>query len=71
VDSGFSFSSLKYAYKQQSNKVMIEYKEENEKDVFDNLKSCGGYDIQLQKRTFEDAFLKMIGYELDEKGETK
>ncbi|MNB93717.1 putative ABC transporter ATP-binding protein YbhF [compost metagenome] len=71
VDSSFSFSSLKYAYKQQSNKLMIGYKEEDEKDVFDNLKICGGYDIQLQKRTFEDAFLTMIGYELDEKGDTK
>lgn len=71
VDSSFRFTNLKYAYKQQSNKLMIEYKEEHEKDVFDNLKICGGYDIQLQQRTFEDAFLKVIGYELDEKGETK
>lgn len=71
VDSSFRFSNLKYAYKQQSNKLLIEYKEDNEKDVFDNLKICGGYDIQLQQRTFEDAFLKMIGYELTEKGETK
>ena len=71
VDSSFRFTNLKYAYKQQSNKLWIEYKEEHEKDVFDNLKICGGYDIQLQQRSFEDAFLKMIGYELDEKGETK
>ncbi|MBP1907686.1 ABC-2 type transport system ATP-binding protein [Paenibacillus turicensis] len=71
VDSSFRFTTLKYAYKQQSNKLMIEYKEDYEKDVFDNLKICGGYDIQLQQRTFEDAFLKVIGYELDEKGETK
>jgi ABC-2 type transport system ATP-binding protein len=71
VDSSFRFTNLKYAYKQQSNKLMIEYKEEQEKDVFDNLKISGGYDIQLQQRTFEDAFLKVIGYELDEKGETK
>lgn len=71
VDSSFRFTNLKYAYKQQSNKLMIEYKEDDEKDVFDNLKICGGYDIQLQQRTFEDAFLKVIGYELDEKGETK
>lgn len=71
VDSSFRFTNLKYAYKQQSNKLMIEYKEEHEKDVFDNLKICGGYDIQLQQRMFEDAFLKVIGYELDEKGETK
>jgi ABC-2 type transport system ATP-binding protein len=71
VDSSFRFPNLKYAYKQQSNKLMIEYKEDHEKDVFDNLKICGGYDIQLQQRTFEDAFLKMIGYELYEKGETK
>lgn len=70
VDSSFRFTNLKYAYKQQSNKLMIEYKEEQEKDVFDNLKISGGYDIQLQQRTFEDAFLKVIGYELDEKGET-
>lgn len=71
ADSSFRFTNLKYAYKKQSNKLMIEYKEEHEKDVFDNLKICGGYDIQLQQRTFEDAFLKVIGYELDEKGETK
>lgn len=71
VDSSFRFSSLKYAYKQQSNKLMIEYKKEDEKDVYDHLKICGGYDIQLQNRTFEDAFLKIIGYELDEKGDTK
>lgn len=71
VDSSFRFTNLKYAYKQQSNKLMIEYKEEQEKDVFDNLKISGGYDIQLQQRTFEDAFLRVIGYELDERGETK
>lgn len=71
VDSSFRFTNLKYDYKQQSNKLKIEYKEDHEKDVFDNLKICGGYDIQLQQRTFEDAFLKVIGYELDEKGETK
>lgn len=71
VDSSFRFSSLKYAYKQQNNKLMIEYREEDEKEVYDHLKICGGYDIQLQNRTFEDAFLKIIGYELDEKGDTK
>ncbi|MNJ62888.1 DL-methionine transporter ATP-binding subunit [compost metagenome] len=38
VDSSFRFSNLKYAYKQHSNKLMIEYKEDNEKDVFERLR---------------------------------
>lgn len=71
TDFNFRLPQLKYSYLQQKNKILIEYREEDEKDVFENLKECGGYDIQLQQRTFEDAFLKMIGYELDEKGETK
>lgn len=71
TDAGFRYDDLPYDYTRHKNKVQIEYREEQERDVFENLKACGGYDIQLQQRTFEEAFLTMTGYGLNEKGETK
>ncbi|WP_020616194.1 ABC transporter ATP-binding protein [Paenibacillus daejeonensis] len=71
TDSSFRYADLRYKYTKHKNKLMIEYRVEQERDVFDNLQACGGYDIRLQQRTFEEAFLKLIGYQLDEKGETK
>lgn len=71
TDASFRFSDLNYEYTLHKNKVSIPYREAVEREVFENLKACGGYDIQLQQRTFEEAFLKMVGYELDEKGATK
>ena len=71
VDTGFHFSGLKYPHSQQDNKLFVEYLEAQEKDVYDNLKVCGGFDVQMKNRTFEEAFLKIIGYQLNEEGETK
>lgn len=71
VDTAFRFSGLKFPYTQQDNKVFIEYREDQEREVFDNLKICGGFDVQMKQRTFEDAFLKIVGYQLNEQGEAK
>ncbi len=71
VDTEFRFASLKYEYRQDGNKLFVEYEEAHEKEVYDNLKICGGFDLQMRSHTFEDAFLKIVGYQLDEKGETK
>lgn len=71
IDTNFYFGGLSHPYTQENNKLQVEYLEEQEKDVFDQLKICGGFDIQMRSHTFEDAFLKTIGYQLDEKGDSQ
>lgn len=71
VDTDFRFSGLNFSYYQEGNKLYVEYEEEKEREVFDNLKLCGGFDIQMKNHTFEEAFLKMVGYQLNGQGERK
>lgn len=71
VDSSFDYQGLEMPYTQNQNKLEIEYCEADEKTVYEMMKVCGGFDIQLKQRTFEDAFLKTIGYHLSEQGEKR
>ncbi|QIK70772.1 ABC transporter ATP-binding protein [Erysipelothrix sp. HDW6C] len=71
VDTGFDFNSLKSEYTLDKNKLSLAYAAEHEKEIYDMLKICNGFDIQLKNHTFEDAFLKTIGYHLNEEGATQ
>lgn len=71
IDTHFNFNGLKYTYTQNDNKLYIEYCENEEKNLYDNIRICGGFDIQMKNRNFEEAFLKIVGYKLNEKGDTK
>ncbi|NGZ75299.1 ABC transporter ATP-binding protein [Saccharibacillus alkalitolerans] len=49
--------------------LCIRYKEDAEEEIYRQVKRLGGYDIAIKNYTFEDAFLKMLGYKLVKNGE--
>ena len=69
VDANFHFTGLKYPYTQIDNKILIAYHNDQEHDIFEHMRICGGFDLQMKSHTFEDAFLKIVGYQLNEEGE--
>lgn len=68
VDTSFNFNRLNSEYTLDKNKLSLAYPADNEKSIYDMLSICNGFDIQLKHYTFEDAFLKIIGYHLNEQG---
>lgn len=68
VDTSFNFNSLQSEYTLDKNKLSLAYPADKEKEIYDMLRVCNGFDIQLKHYTFEDAFLKTIGYHLNEQG---
>lgn len=68
VDTSFIFDKLPQNYTLDKNKLYLDYTLENEKEIYEILKDSNGFDIQLKNYTFEDAFLKTIGYKLNDEG---
>ncbi|MEN2466995.1 ABC transporter ATP-binding protein [Ornithinibacillus sp. JPR2-1] len=51
------------------NRFMIEYDAEQEAEILEKIKESNGTDIYIKNYSFEDAFLKNLGYVINEKGE--
>ncbi|CAM4185909.1 ABC transporter ATP-binding protein [Saccharibacillus endophyticus] len=49
--------------------LCVSYQEDSEEEIYRKVKGLGGYDIAIKNYTFEDAFLKMLGYTLVKNGE--
>ncbi|MCM3339231.1 ABC transporter ATP-binding protein [Paenibacillus sp. MER TA 81-3] len=52
-------------------KYIVEYNSKDESQIFNEISQKGGYDININRFSFEDAFLKILGYRMTEKGEIK
>lgn len=68
VDNQFKFGKFKFDFNRLQDMVSVEYDSLNEQGLYDNIIECGGYDITMKTFSFEDAFLKILGYELGEDG---
>ncbi|KAF1295116.1 hypothetical protein BAU15_05005 [Enterococcus sp. JM4C] len=69
MDSNFDYEHFPYEHSTSGNKIVLNYTKTEEKAVYGAIVNCGGFDIQLKDYSFEEAFLKTIGYTLGEKGE--
>lgn len=52
-----------------NNKVVIEYDESQEKVIYNKVKDLGADNITMRSNSFEDAFLKLLGYTIKKEGE--
>lgn len=52
-----------------NDRYIVEYESANENDILDTIKEKNGSNINIKEFSFEDAFLKNLGYVIDEKGE--
>lgn len=52
-----------------NDRFIVEYESEYENDILDIIKENNGSNINIKEFSFEDAFLKNLGYVIDEKGE--
>ncbi|MCE5170629.1 ABC transporter ATP-binding protein [Paenibacillus profundus] len=55
----------------ENGKYIVEYDAQDESKIFNEISQKGGYDINMNRFSFEDAFLKILGYKMTEKGEIK
>ncbi|WP_242145762.1 MULTISPECIES: ABC transporter ATP-binding protein [unclassified Bacillus cereus group] len=53
----------------EGNVLSLDYRGDKEEEMYKKVKQLGGYDIAIKNHTFEDAFLKILGYKLVKNGE--
>lgn len=69
IDHQFKFGKFKFDFSRKQDMLNVEYNSSNEQEIYQNIVDCGGYDITMKTFSFEDAFLKILGYELGKDGE--
>lgn len=69
ISNQFNFEKFKFDYDRYYEKLIVKYKTIDEKELYENIIECGGSNITMMDYTFEDAFLKILGYELGKDGE--
>ncbi|MGF7050827.1 ABC-2 type transport system ATP-binding protein [Paenibacillus sp. DS2015] len=52
-------------------KYIVDFDSKDESEIYNEIKHKGGEDININHFSFEDAFLKILGYKMTEKGEIK
>lgn len=52
-----------------NNKVILEYESCEEKEIYNKVKDLGASNISMRNNSFEDAFLKLLGYTIKHGGE--
>ncbi|MGQ8872594.1 ABC transporter ATP-binding protein [Paenibacillus sp. TSA_86.1] len=55
----------------ENGKFVVEYDSKLESDIYNEISQKGGYDININRFSFEDAFLKILGYKMTDEGEMK
>lgn len=72
IDDANRLNDLERAWTiDQEGVYTIEYEAHEESVLFNEISQRGGTDIQMRRFSFEDAFLKQLGYKITEKGEIK
>ncbi len=71
VDDRFLYTKFNFPFTRNDDRILVKYSAAEEKKVYENIADCGGYNINIKHYTFEDAFLKILGYELGKDGEIK
>ncbi len=69
ADNRFLYTKFDFPFTRDDNRMVVTYSAEEEKKVYENIVDCGGYNITIKHHTFEEAFLKILGYELGKAGE--
>lgn len=69
IDDQFQFTKFDFKFERYQEKITVEYDAVVEKKLYENISECGGRNITMSNYTFEDAFLRILGYELGKDGE--
>jgi len=69
INDQFKFGKFSFDFNRYQEKLTVEYDMIDEKVLYENINECGGSNITMKNYTFEDAFLRILGYELGKDGE--
>lgn len=69
INDQFKFGKFNFDFNRTQEKLAVEYDTVDEKALYENIFECGGGNITMKNYTFEDAFLRILGYELGKDGE--
>lgn len=69
INDQFQFAKFDFEFDRYKEKITVEYDVVEEKSLYENISDCGGQNITMSNYTFENAFLRILGYELGKDGE--